>query len=248
MNEWEKECMVNGEPGRASIGYNSPLAVVTGPEGQLGPIWCHTLKDMGFRVHGIGLPLHDVSDRERVQYAAERTLRVHGVPAVIVLNAAIDNPPGSAATFHGNLEQIVKVNLLGACNVVEAFIPEMIKAGGGVIIGISSIQARVGADWRNYEGDFEKPVGYNVSKAGLEQYARSLTVQYGRFGIRACCIGFAAFDGGKLDPVFLEKYLKNVPLGRPVSVASVKAALKFAVECPEFAGQTALVDGGYTAW
>jgi len=26
----------------------------------------------------------------------------------------------------------------------------------------------------------------------------------------------------------------------------VAAALRFAVECPEFAGQTALIDGGYT--
>jgi NAD(P)-dependent dehydrogenase (short-subunit alcohol dehydrogenase family) len=84
-----------------------------------------------------------------------------------------------------------------------------------------------------------------LSKAGLEQYMRSLTVQYGRFGIRACCIGFGCYDSGKLDPVFLEKYLKNVPLGRPVSRQSAKAALRFAVECPEFAGQTLMVEGGY---
>ena len=124
----------------------------------------------------------------------------------------------------------------------------MIKAGGGVIVGITSIQGFVGADHRNYEGSFEKPVGYNLSKAALMQYARSLTVQYGRYGIRACCIGFGPFDGGKLDPVFLGKFLKNVPLGRPVSRESVKAALTFAVTCPEFAGQTALIDGGFTSW
>lgn len=241
MIGWEKDLMAPEQE------KGDRLAVVTGPEGQLGPIWCETLRDMGFRVHGIGLPMHDVSDRERMRYAAERCLRVHGVPDVIVLNAAIDNPPGTPATFHGNLIEIVKVNLVGACYVVEAFLPEMIKAGGGVVVGISSIQGHIGADWRNYEGDFEKPVGYNVSKAGLEQYARSLTVQYGRFGIRACCIGFGAFGGAKLNADFLSKYLKNVPLGRPVSVKSVKAALRFAVECPEFAGQTVMVEGGYLA-
>ncbi len=226
----------------------TPLAVITGGSGQLGPIWCETLREMGYRIFNIDLPMFDVSDRERMQYAAGRCVAVHGVPKVIVLNAAIDNPPGSPATFHGNLDRIIDVNLNGACYVTEAFLPAMVKAGGGVIIGIVSIMGRAGADWRNYEGDFEKPVGYNLSKAAMEQYARSLTVQYGRYGIRACCIGFGPFDGGKLDPVFLGKFLKNVPLGRPVSRESVKAALVFAVTCPEFAGNTCLIDGGYTSW
>ncbi len=223
----------------------TPLAVVTGGSGQLGPIWCETLRDMGYRIFNIDLPMFDVSDRERMQYAAERCVAVHGVPKVVVLNAAIDNPPGSPATFHGNLDRIIAVNLVGACNMVEAFLPAMIEAGGGVIVGISSIQAHIGADYRNYEGSFEKPVGYNLSKAALEQYVRSLTVQYGRYGIRACCIGFGPFDAGKLNPVFLGKFLKNVPLGRPVSKESIKAALVFAVTCPEFAGQTLMVEGGY---
>ncbi len=225
-----------------------PLAVVTGGSGQLGPIWCETLREMGYRIFNIDLPQYDISDRERMQYAANRCIAVHGVPKVIVLNAAVDNPPGSAATFHGNVKGILAVNIIGAVNTVRPFLDPMIQAGGGVIIGISSIQAHIGADWRNYEGNFEKPCGYNLSKAALEQYVRSLTVQYGRYGIRACCIGFGPFDGGKLDPVFLSKFLKNVPLGRPVSRESVKAALVFAVTCPEFAGQTLMVEGGYLAW
>jgi NAD(P)-dependent dehydrogenase (short-subunit alcohol dehydrogenase family) len=202
---------------------------------------------MGLDVFKIDLPEYDVSFTEDMAAAAYLCVKELGPPSVLVLNAAIDNPPGSKATFHGNLAKIIEVNLIGACNTVEAFLPDMIDAGG-VIVGITSIQAFIGADWRNYEGDFEKPVGYNLSKAALIQYARSLTVQYGRYGIRACCIGFGPYDGGKLDPVFLNKFLKNVPMGRPVSRQSVKAALRFAVECPEFAGQTLLCDGGYTAW
>jgi NAD(P)-dependent dehydrogenase (short-subunit alcohol dehydrogenase family) len=74
-----------------------------------------------------------------------------------------------------------------------------------------------------------------------------LTVQYGRFGIRACCIAFGPYDGGKLNPEFLGKFLKNVPMGRPISKQSIQAALRFAVECDEFAGQTVLIDGGYVS-
>ena len=224
------------------------LAVVTGASGQLGPIWSETLIDMGYEVFGIDLPKYDVSRKIDVMAARHVCFSGLGVPSVLVLNAAIDNPPGSEATFHGNAERILSVNLLGAVNTVEAFLPLMIENGGGVIIGITSIMSFIGADWRNYPEGFEKPVAYNLSKAALVQYARSLTVQYGRNGIRACCIGFGPFDGGKLDKVFLKKFLKNVPVGRPVSEASVRAALTFAVQCPEFAGQTLMVEGGYLSW
>lgn len=223
------------------------IAVVTGPSGQLGPIWCETLKEMGYFIIGIDQPKYDVSnERQMEELVDDWVINSDCVPDVIVLNAAIDNPPGSPASFHGNLERILQVNLVGATNVAKSFLPHMVQRGKGVIIGITSIQGRIGADWRNYEEGWEKPVGYNLSKAGLEQYIRSVTVQYGRYGIRACCIGFGAYDGGKLDPVFLEKFLKNVPMGRPVSKESCKAALRFAIECPEFAGQTVMIDGGYT--
>jgi len=224
------------------------VAVVTGTSGQLGPVWVETLNEMRYQVFGIDLPHYDVSNPEMVNFAAMECMTHHGVPEVIVLNAAIDNPPGSAATFHGNLQKIINVNLVGATNVVKAFLKAMMDEGRGTIIAITSIQGYIGADWRNYTGDFEKPVGYNLSKAALMQYARSLTVQYGRHGIRACCIGFGPYDGGKIPKDFLDKFLRNVPTGRAVSRESLKAAMRFAVECPEFAGQSVLIDGGYTAW
>lgn len=224
------------------------VAVVTGTSGQLGPVWVTTLKEMGYTVFGIDLPDVDVSDYEQVEWASVDCCDYCGIPEVLILNAAIDNPPGSKATFHGNANEIVDVNLLGAVNTVRAFLPIMMNQRKGTIIAIGSIQGFIGADWRNYEGDFEKPVGYNLSKAALMQYVRSLTVQYGRFGIRACCIAFGPYDGGKIPKAFLDKFLKNVPTGRAVSRDDLKATLRFAVECESFAGQTVLVDGGYVAW
>ncbi len=224
------------------------IAAITGVLGNLGSIWQQVCLEEGYNVWGIDLPTCDITDKARVTYNAERCMKLRGVPSVLILNAAIDNPPGTEATFHGNFERIMEVNLIGSCNVVRAFLPEMIENGGGVIIGISSIMGFVGADWRTYPAGFEKPVGYSMSKAALMQYMRSLTVQYGRFGIRACCIGFGCYDNGKIDPGFAGKYLANVPLGRLVSTESAKAALRFALTCPEFAGQTLMVEGGYLSF
>lgn len=222
-------------------------AIVTGPEGQLGPVWTEVLEGMGYDVFGIGLPMWDLSQPESITKAhAYYCAKYDAPPAVIVNSAAIDTPPGGECKFASNVEQIIKVNLVAPVLLVDCFIQDMINAGGGIIINVGSIMGNIGADSRNYPPGFEKPVGYNLSKAALIQYSRSLTTQYGQYGIRAVTIAFGPFDGGKLSPTFLDKFLKNVPLGRPISKESVKATLRYALTCPELSGQQILVDGGYT--
>ena len=120
--------------------------------------------------------------------------------------------------------------------------------GGGVIVFIGSIMGYVGADWRNYEGGFEKPVAYNCSKAALQQLARSITVQYGRYGIRAVCPGFGPVETPKLSQEFRDKISPKIPMGRFVSKRSLQQTLLYACCCEDLAGEDWLVDGGYTKW
>jgi len=238
-------------------------AIVTGTSGKLGPVWVETLLNANARVHPLDLPEYDVGKIEDVQKFDTYLMFKNGcvvsascgpfrrepksIPNIIINNAGIDNPPGSDASFFGNCEEILHVNLQGAVNMCEVFIPDMIKNGGGVIVNIGSIQGNIGADWRNYPDKFEKPVGYNLSKAGLIQLSRSITVQYGRYNIRAVTIAFGPYDMG-LDDTFKDKFLKNVPLGRCISKESLQTTLLYAICCPELAGQQVLVDAGYTAW
>lgn len=223
-------------------------AIVVGSSGNLGPVWCETLRADGYDVFEIDLPDYDVTNENDIDDFKEIYFHGKDSPSVIVNNAAIDNPPGSKASFFGNFHNIIDVNLVGAVNVTSAFLPDMIQNGGGVIINIGSIQGNIGADWRNYPNGFEKPVGYNCSKAALVQLSRSIAVQYGRYNIRSVTLSFSAYDGGKLTKEFLDKFLNNVPLKRTISKESLRAALRFAINCPELTGQQVLVDGGYVAW
>jgi len=222
-------------------------AVVTGGSGRVGPIWIDELTRMGYEVFSYDLPLYDVTNPDLLRAYAADLFEEGIIPSVVVNNAAIDNPPGSGATFFGDMEKILNVNLVGSANVAKAFIPGMKAIGGGVIINIGSIMGNIGADWRNYDEGFEKPVAYNLSKAALIQLSRSITVQYGSHNIRSVTIAFGPLDKGLPDE-FKEKFFKNVPLGRAISEQSWRAALRFAIECPEFAGQQVLIDGGYCAW
>jgi len=223
-------------------------AVVTGGSGRVGPIWISELEAMGYEVFNFDLPEFNITNIQDIQTFKANILHNGYAPSVLVNNAAIDNPPGSGASFFGNLATIMNVNVTGAGKMAQAFIPVMAKRQGGVIINVGSIMGNIGADWRNYDEGFEKPVGYNLSKAALIQLSRSITTQYGRDNVRSVTISFGPLDTPDLPEDFKEKFLKNVPLGRPMSEQSWRAALRFAVECPEFAGQQVLVDGGYTAW
>ena len=179
-----------------------------------------------------------------VKRAANYCLSKVGVPSVIVNNAAYDPKPSEGGGKFWDYQQIIDVNLKGAINVCRAFVPEMKE---GVVVNIGSIMGNMGADWRNYPIGFDKAVGYNVSKAALPQLSRSITTQYGRYGVRSVTISFGPFDSG-LPEEFKDKFLGNVPLGRTISEKSLRTSLRYVIECPELAGQQIIIDGGLLAW
>jgi NAD(P)-dependent dehydrogenase (short-subunit alcohol dehydrogenase family) len=226
----------------------SDIAILSGSKGNLGPIWADTLRELKIPFCSIDWPERDITiEADRVQLLKD-CKELYGMPSILINNAGIDNPPGSPASFFGNAERIVGVNLVGAMRMADTFIPPMIALRRGLVVNVGSIQGFIGADWRNYPEGWEKPCGYNVSKAGLIQLSRSIAVQYGRYGIRAVTIAFGPFDNGKFDPEFKDKFLRNVPLERIVSRESLAATLRYVIQCPELTGQTILVDAGYTAW
>lgn len=220
-------------------------AIVTGESGLLAPIWKETLEMAGATVYMFGLPNCDVTNMSQVLHFALE----HPDIDILVNNAAIDSPPTSKATFYGNCHEILEVNLQGAVNMCEAFIPRMVDRGGGVIVNIGSIQGYGGADHRNYsDPDFAKPIGYNLSKWGYRGLSKSISIQYGRYGIRAVTPSFGPYNGGKLSQEFLDKFLHNVPLKRTVSKESLQMTLLYAVCCPELTGVDWRIDGGLGAW
>jgi len=229
-------------------------AVVLGSTGNLGPIWVEALRDAGARVITLDLKPGEADyefncgSRDCCEALYDDFKRGAIYPDIIVNNAAIDNPPGSGTNFFTRAAEVVYTNLIGPLNVFEFLLPLMMRNGGGVVVNIGSIMGNVGADWRNYEEGFEKPVGYNLSKAGLIQLTRSIAVQYGRYNIRSVCIAFAACDTGKYKEPFASKFKACMPLGRFISRKSLQTALLFACCCPELTGQQVLIDGGYTAW
>lgn len=226
-------------------------AIVVGSSGNLGPIWIDTLIDAGALVTTFNPPAWDVTSRKSVMgfhqlYHHEDS----DTPDIIIYNAALDSSPttGQPTKFFDSFHHMMTVNTVGAANICEAFIPDMIANGGGVIINIGSVMGSVGVDPAIYPPSFEKQAAYGCSKAALAQLSRSITTQCGRYGVRAVTISFAGIDSPKWSDEFRSRYRSKIPMGRTPSRESLQQTLLYACCCEELAGTEIVVDGGYLSW
>lgn len=134
----------------------------------------------------------DITQREQVDRAAREIAAQLG-PAVILVNSAGINTRERALgdMSADQWERVVAVNLTGAFHCVQAFLPGMREAGGGVIVTIVSTAAvltSVGAG-----------AHYCASKRALLSLTESINLEEGRHGLRACAICPGEVDTQLID-------------------------------------------------
>jgi NAD(P)-dependent dehydrogenase (short-subunit alcohol dehydrogenase family) len=259
------------------------VAIVTGVFGNLGPVWAEALLEIGATVFGLDLPaaapneafrrvqsahadrLHvlraSVTDREALVAARDAVLASSGVPAVLVNNAGVDQPPSATGGSY-RLEEIpfeinrriFEVNALGLFQVVQVFGAEMVKARRGSIINIGSLYAAVAPDPRFYdhirtEPPFLKPPAYGASKAAVLNLTKYLATAFGPHNVRVNALSPGGVLGGQ-DPDFRRKFCDRVPLGRMALHEDLVGPLQFlASDASAYVTGTELrIDGGFTAW
>ncbi len=122
--------------------------------------------------------------------------RVHGElgEVIVLVNSAGVNVPKRALVDLSveDYRQVIDVNVTGAFLCVQAFLPEMRKAGKGTIVNVIS---DAGLTANRISG-----AAYIVSKFGLTGLSHTINVEERRNGIRACAI-----FPGEIDTPLLEK-------------------------------------------
>ena len=118
----------------------------------------------------------DVSDYAAMQRAVAETRSRFGRLDVLVNNAGVIEPIASVADSDpADWARNIQINLVGAYHALRAVLPDMIAAGGGTIINVSS-----GAAMRPLEGWS----AYCTGKAGLAMLTRSIALEHAGQGIR----------------------------------------------------------------
>ena len=121
-----------------------------------------------------------MSDRAQVDAAVDRVRAEVGPPLVLVNNAGIPGFKEFLKISDERWDRIMAVNLSGPFYFAQAVVPDMIEAGWGRIVNISSSSAQSGQPYM---------VHYVTSKAGLIGFTKALAAR-----------ARAARDHGQHDP------------------------------------------------
>ena len=189
----------------------------------------------------------NVTRKSEVDTVAAEITRQHGALDILVNNAGIVQNGPSEDVAMEDWQRVIDVNLNGVFYCAQAFGREMVKAGKGSIVSISSICGSVTV--------YPQPqAAYNASKAAVNLLTKSLAVEWAKKGVRVNAVapGYTATEltlAGRSKPEWFETWMRMTPMGRlgePEEIAN--AVLFLASDAASYiTGTVLMVDGGYTA-
>ena len=192
----------------------------------------------------------DLADEKSVLALRDDMLDTRGRLDVLVNNAVARTMTGyedEVASFARSME----VNATGLFAITRAFGDEMVRAQGGSIINIGSIQGMVGPDPTNYSGTSMHGwyPDYFFHKGGVINFTRFIASLYGPSGVRCNCVSPGGLFNPKMPGAFVKNYSERTFLGRLANETDLKGVIVFlASDASAYVTGTNIpVDGGYTA-
>jgi 2-hydroxycyclohexanecarboxyl-CoA dehydrogenase len=186
----------------------------------------------------------DVSDRAAVAAAFAQVRSDLGPTEILVTSAGIESFQSILDVTPESWDRIIAVNLTGTFTCVQEAAKDMLAAGWGRIVTISSQSAQSGAPNMTH---------YSASKGGVISLTRSLAVELARKGITANSVSPSLVDTPMArqaeaagDFPGVDVVGPMVPVGRAGTPADMAAACAFL--CSDAAsyitGQIIGVNGG----
>lgn len=136
-------------------------------------------------------------------------------------------------------DRMMRINLKGPFLCTQAILPDMLAAGWGRIVNISSSSFQTGAPMMAH---------YVASKGGVIGFTKALALEVAAQGITVNHIppGFIDTPMLRASPVDVDGYAATMPMKRPGKPEDIAAACAFFVseEANYVTGQTISVNGG----
>lgn len=227
-------------------------AVVTGGGSGIGRAIAQRLGADGYRVATLDLAASaddlsfaaDVTDRAQVDAAMDQIREKLGPIAILVNSAGLDGFKQFTEITFEEWQRVINVNLHGVFHTVQAVLPDMIDAGWGRIVNISSSSTHSGVPFMSH---------YVSAKSAVNGLTKSLALEYGQFGITVNAVPPGFIDTPMLRGAESRGLLGDINdtiaatpvrrMGRPEDIA---AACSFLIsdEAGYITGQLLGVNGG----
>lgn len=200
-------------------------------------------------IHGIGAQAQvhaaDVSSQHQVRQAFEAI----GPHNILVNNAGIAHVGKADTTSEEDFDRVARVNVKGVYNCLHEGIPQMRRAGGGVVVNMASIATWVGLTDR---------FAYSMAKGAVMSMTLSVARDYIHENIRCNSIsparvhtpfvdGFIAKNYPGHEEEMFEKLSKSQPIGRMAKPEEVAALALYLCsdEASFITGCDYPIDGGF---
>jgi NAD(P)-dependent dehydrogenase (short-subunit alcohol dehydrogenase family) len=171
----------------AMASNTSKVILVTGVSAGIGAAIAMRLLEAGHTVFGtsrkdgaqppaadVRMLVMDVRSGASVAQAVEEMLKSAGRIDVLINNAGFGIAASVEDTRPDDMQRQMDTNFLGPLRVCQAVLPAMRAQGGGRIIQVSSLAARIGIPFQG---------AYSASKSALEGMSEALSLEVKPFGI-----------------------------------------------------------------
>ena len=227
-------------------------AVVTGGGSGIGRAVAERLRADGYHVATIDLNpsddefahTADVTDRAQVERAFS-AIRAQLGPVTILVNAAgLDGFKRFTEITFDEWQKVIDVNLNGVFHCIQAVLPDMVDAGWGRIVNISSSSTHSGTPYMSH---------YVAAKSAVNGLTKSLALEYGPAGITVNAVPPGFIDTPMLRNAEARGTIRDVQatidatpvrrMGKPEDIAAACAFL-ISDDAGYITGQILGVNGG----
>jgi 2-hydroxycyclohexanecarboxyl-CoA dehydrogenase len=185
----------------------------------------------------------DVSSREQIDDAYAAVRRELGPIAIVIPNAGIARFAPFVEMTTEQWQQVIDINLTGVFHTLQAAVPDMIQAGWGRIVTISSHAGQSGGPQQAH---------YSASKGGVIGMTKALARELAPHGITVNTIPPSVVETPQMHRSIqagefpLEAIIPMIPLQRAGQPEDIAAACAFLASdgASYITGQVLGVNGG----
>jgi 3-oxoacyl-[acyl-carrier protein] reductase len=182
----------------------------------------------------------DISKKDEARRFISKAMFEFGRVDVLVNNAGIARAQLMTDVSENDFHELFDTNVGGVYFTSQAVIPEMISAGGGKIINISSMWGQVGASCETL---------YSATKAAIIGLTKAMAKELAPSGITVNCVAPGVIDTD-MNKHFTkedrEEISQDIPMGRFGKAEEVASVVSMLVDEQLYiGGEDISVTGGY---